>query len=189
MDVTKSKFKKTFRYDINKAYRYTFDYRGVQDITEVVGLQDKLDTFLKSKNLQPSNKKKIKDFFGRGRLYISILQDGDTGFRNYHFYIRDNGCKRARLWYSFSDSNSNTAYDLNKVHIFEDISFFKASGISTFDLGGISSVTNPSGIDKFKLAFSGDIEYSFTGAVGTSWRGRFFLATYNALSRYRLLFR
>lgn len=185
LDTIKSNFKKTLRYYVNKAYRHTFQYREVKDTEEMTNLQNKLDVFLKSKKLPISNKEKLRDFFTRGFTYISVLQDSDTGLNNYHFYIRDNGVKRARLWYSFSDEISHVSYDLNKVHIFEDIAFFKASGMTVFDLGGVSSVTNPSGIDKFKLAFSREIDHSFTGSVGTSFRGRILLAIYNAISKYR----
>ena len=185
LDTIKSNFKKTLRYDVNKAYRHTFQYREVQDTAEVKDLQNKLDVFLKSRKLPISNKKKISDFVARGFTYISVLQDIDTGLSNYHFYIRDDGSRRARLWYSFGDEFTDASYDLNKVHIFEDLAFFKAAGMSIFDLGGVSSVTNPSGIDKFKLAYSGDIDHSFTGSVGTSLRGRILLAIYNTVSKYR----
>lgn len=174
-------FKKQVRYDINKASRYDTDFSVVLAESELLNVIGKLDNFLQVKGLKLSNKKKLKSMFRLDKLVVTEKKDLLTNSTNFHFYLVCDVSKRTRLLYSFSHESKGLNYDLNKAHLFHDVKFFKSNGYRLFDLGGISSVDAPNGIDKFKLGFQGEIYKEYTGWRGVGWFGKLMVWVYYVL--------
>ena len=99
---------------------------------------------------------------------------GDEDYAQ-HIYVCDE--KNARLLYSVSNFRTegldrNLIGRANKYLHWNDIQYLRNLDYQILDWGGISSMTNPNGVDKFKKEFGGsEAQYSNT-IIGKSFIGK-----------------
>ncbi len=107
----------------------------------------------------------------------------------YHGYIYGDG--HCRLLHSCSNFRindkevRNAIGRANKYLHWEDMRYFLEYGIASYDWGGVSSLDEPSGIDKFKMAFGGQpVEY-YNITINNSIKARLLKAIYKLKERNR----
>ena len=156
---------KGYRYDIRKYQELYFSEPIVSkwyqiSLEERRSILKSYDLFAIKKGITPSNVKRLNQMMDN--IFVSVLQEGLIA--SYHIYLQRG--KRIRLLYSWLDNSSRGALEknqnnINKFHIYADITYFqKSDQIKTFDFGGIDTKRN-NGIDRFKKSFGGSLEYSY----------------------------
>lgn len=161
IDDIKASFKKTVRYEINKATKLPIEVKVKNYVNEdEFSLLNKLYSSI---NLKEVSKNRILKYPVDNLIVTSIY---DSGFLVcFHVYLSDD--KRVRLLYSACvkgkvESLGVDASFINRYLHFKDIEMFKFQGKKLYDWGGITSYESPNGVDKFKMGFSGSVENTYT---------------------------
>lgn len=82
-------------------------------------------------------------------VYHAYLVDGKTVVLMY---------SASPLWDNNDKEKANCIGRMNKYLHYKDMEYFKNSGYSTYEWGGIGDPENPGGIDKFKAEFGGSVK-------------------------------
>ena len=162
---------KTVKNEINRSQRDGVSAR-MFDSFECSSNDIIMDQFKKtyhemyeSKDIQGRwlNDKEISSYINSNAFLLTVAYIDDEP-SVFHSYVFDSF--NARLLHSCSAFRTtekefrNAIGRANKYLHWQDFMFLKSKGIIKYDWGGIASIDNPNGIDKFKLAFGGTpVEY------------------------------
>jgi len=119
------------------------------------------DSFAKSIGINNANKEKMIAYRDGNNLAFTKAIDGNGRVICMHALIFDDS--RARLLYSYSvfrglDKNTrDISGRANKSLHWFDIIQFKKRSLKCYDFGGISLKGETENIDKFKMAFGGEV--------------------------------
>ena len=115
----------------------------------------------------------LKDYARQGRLLISTATVNEKN-AVFHSYIYGEGnsrflhsCSEFRIEGNAARSAMGRA---NKFLHWNDMIELQKMGIENYDWGGISSLDNPNGIDKFKMAFGGSPIFYYNVMITCSLR-------------------
>ncbi len=164
-DALWSRISKNFKYEIRRAEKEQvvfkfFKGREIENQNELIELfKDTYNNMFLNKGM--NNKFNIK-------MVDKLIEDDSVMFTVayyenrplvFHAYIIDK--EDARLLYSASErwkdkDLSSLIGRMNKYIHWKDFLLFKELGIKRFDWGGIFSITEPNGIDTFKMNFGGN---------------------------------
>lgn len=175
-----AKISKTERYQIRKnsredvAVRIWNSEEILKDGQVIEDLAKMYEAMYASKgHPKTMNREQVRAYTQAGGLYITCVEkDGEPLV--YHSYTvdRDN----ARLLHSVSDfrerEDANLIAHSNKRLHWEDMKLFAGIGIKNYDWGGISSLTEPNGIDIFKMKFGGTLTTYYNVITGQTLLGR-----------------
>lgn len=175
-----SKISKTQRYEIRKNMREdvtlrTWDSEQILKEPQLLeGLAVMFEALYASKGSRKTmNLEQMRKYAQAGGLFITrIEKDGEPLV--YHSYIVDG--ENARLLHSVSDFRergdaSLIAHSNKRLH-WEDMKLFAQRGVKYYDWGGISSLEEPNGIDRFKMKFGGDITTYYNVFTGQTAIGK-----------------
>lgn len=170
-------FKPNLRNELRKAYEMNFECEFIWNPNEeqLNSFVDKFNSFADFKGLSKISIDLLRMMNNDGKLFLSyIKKDGEilTG----HSHYKAQG--RARLYHSFSTSNSLSSKDnalANKLLTEKDIFEFKNKGFVVYDFGGIGNVDGDNsrfdGIIKFKKLFGGKEIILWKGITPNGERG------------------
>lgn len=161
------KIRKNDRYEIRRAQKEQVrcEFFSANDIKHRTDLLDEFENtynhMFEDKNMKTRfNRKLVERYMSMDAIYFTI------GFYDhvpyvFHSYIYDSSSKQVRFFYSCSPYRrekelSNLIGRINKLLHWQDMCHFKDQSILLYDWGGVSSLDNPNGIDKFKMGFGGD---------------------------------
>lgn len=161
-----SQFAKVNRYDIRRSARDMIEVSIVEskniisDNSLLLKFKEVYEKMYSLKGMiQKAPIDAMKFYANNNALIISCVEFQEKPIV-YHAYIIDG--ENARLWMScsvFRDSEDKQYRALvgraNKRLHSDDIQYFKNNGYSSYDWGGISSLNEPNGIDRFKMSFGG----------------------------------
>lgn len=175
-----SQISKTERYQIRKNMREnvelkTWDSAQILKEPQVLeGLAEMFEALYASKgNAKTMNREQVRKYAEAGGLFITAIeQEGEPLV--YHSYTVDE--QNARLLHSVSDFReredaSLIAHSNKRLH-WEDMKLFARLGVKNYDWGGISSLEEPNGIDKFKMKFGGKMTTYYNVFVGQTVLGK-----------------
>ncbi|STD29945.1 Uncharacterized protein involved in methicillin resistance [Edwardsiella tarda] len=163
IDGIKSTFKKNVRYEINKTIQISPEIVERNYITDdELTLLNELYLSIGLRKVTPN---RISKYNPNNLKVTSISYCGKLVC--FHVYLYDS--KRARLLYSAcikgkvecDGANIDSSFFNRYLH-FKDIQLFKNYGLQSYDWGGVSSIENPNGVDRFKFGFSGSVIKSYT---------------------------
>lgn len=178
-----ARYSKDVRYEVRRAGREEISYAVYDNLdikkdkelildveTKYYAFCDQIEMPELKHNL---NETEFEIMIGNGNVVISKAEflNGWT----YHVYQVDG--KHALLWFSFSDyrkesSNKSLAGWANRgLHNF-DIMYFKNHGYELYDWGNIASEQTPNHIDKFKMAFGGELKTAYCCFIGNTFKGK-----------------
>lgn len=128
--------------DFNAAYKGMFAEKGLTNELPVA----ELEAYAKAGYLTVSK---------------AVTPDGDEVFHSYiHEAERSRPLQSCSLFRGVDNNRRNALGRANVYLTYEDMKYFKNKGVRRFDWGGVSSYSEPNGIDHFKLLFGGlPIEY------------------------------
>ena len=172
-----SKIKKNCRYDIRRCEREGVEHKVYYK--DVLTDSDIIKRFQLTYN-KMFNDKNVPGYQFNINLIYSGVKSGNivitacwpkeqTDLVVYHAYLCDE--KRTMLLYSasplWSDGDKQTANVIGRVNKYShwnDMLWFKNHRYDCYEWGGIHSVENPNGIDKFKMEFGGELisYYNYT---------------------------
>ncbi len=174
-------FSKNYRYEINRAekegvkcfYHVSRDLEDNPDI--LASFITEYTDFVKIKGIPNSyNKEAMCEYIKGGNI---LLTRASLDRRNYaqHVYLYDS--TTARLLYSVSnfrtkELDSNFVGRANKCLHWHDIQYLYEHKVEILDWGGISSIENPNGVDRFKRGFGGKECAYYNVTIGKSLIGR-----------------
>lgn len=178
-----SKYSKDVRYEVRRAGREGIQYQ-VYDQLNVTGdqslildVEDKYYAFCDQIDMPELkhnlDKEEFETMIKYGNIMISKAEF--LGGWTYHVYQVDG--KHALLWFSFSDyrkenANKSLAGWANRGLHNHDILYFKNQGYHIYDWGNIASEEKPNQIDKFKMAFGGELKTAYCCFVGNTIKGK-----------------
>lgn len=157
---------KNYRNEVNRARKEsitTEHYCGCEAIenTELLSLFESMynQMFAEKGMRNKLNREFVEAALKANQMTISVAKY-ENRILVCHAYVNDE--ENALLLYSTSLlwSDKELAKKVgwaNKLLHWDDICFFQEKGYSKYEWGGIKSVNNPTGIDKFKIGFGGDI--------------------------------
>ncbi|RZI79521.1 MAG: GNAT family N-acetyltransferase, partial [Rubrivivax sp.] len=166
---------KGFRYEIRRAA----DKDGL--LTEFTTLDAQglarfiahYDAFAAGKGLAPANRPKLGALADREALVLAVVNTPNASWLAAHLYLV-NG-ERARLYHSASLAADGSDRQLigraNKLLHWRALQHFKAVGLRTYDMGGISMGEALKAIDDFKQSFGGQLVREYNCLVPVSWKG------------------
>lgn len=172
---------KNFRYQINRSEKENvkctiYSSSNLQEKLEILDkFEEEYDEFTKLKGIANTyNENAMKKYIESNSIVLSKAYKDEEVYAQ-HIYICDG--KSSRLLYSVSNfrtegMNRNLIGRANKYLHWQDILYLKNSGFEVLDWGGISSITEPNGIDKFKKEFGGKEEKYFNVIIGKSFIGK-----------------
>lgn len=178
-----AKYSKDVRYEVRRAGREGIEYQVYDqlNITEnqnlIKDVEDKYYAFCNQINMpelkRNLNKEEFETMIKYGNIMISKAEF--LGGWTYHVYQIDG--KHALLWFSFSDhrkenANKSLAGWANRGLHNYDILYLKKQGYSIYDWGNIASEDEPNQIDKFKMAFGGELKTAYCCFIGNSLKGK-----------------
>lgn len=104
----------------------------------------------------------------------------------FHAYLKDNN--NCELMYSTSIISNDGEMKknigrINKYLHWKDMLLLKKDNIMSLDWGGLFSIENPNGIDKFKMSFGGVPITYYTVIYAYSWIGKIVLKIFEAKNR------
>lgn len=156
LDDIKAEFKKTVRYEINKADKLSLKISNRNYIKdEELNL---LNEFYNSINMAEVTIDRLKKYNPENFKVTAIYHESQLIC--FHVYLYDD--QRTRLLYSSCIKGKIISLGLDASYMnrylhFKDIELFKNMGLEKYDWGGISSFEKPNGVDKFKMGFSGKL--------------------------------
>ncbi len=175
------RFNKNYRYEINRANK-----EGIQCVSylseelrsnpEVLALFEReYSDFVKSKGIANAyNKSAMNQYIAHSNVLLTrASKDGRVCAQ--HIYLHDKSI--ARLLYSVSNFRTegldpSLVGRANKYLHWYDIQYLWKEGIEILDWGGISSIENPNGVDRFKKGFGGEECTYYNVIIGRSISGR-----------------
>lgn len=186
-DLTKTedelfkKITKNCRYEIKRSIKEEGEIRsffGEEFLAEKVlfnKFQATYNEMYCAKNIKCTfNKRLIQNYLNSHNMAVTIAfyQKEPYVFHSY-VYSKSN----ARLLYSTSPFRTDREMAtmigrMNKALHWADMKLFKDMGVNTYDWGGISSIEEPNGIDKFKMAFGGEITSYYDILMGITLKGK-----------------
>lgn len=157
-------FSKNYRYQINKANRENieccvYDSKDIKNSMRILDeFKGQYEEFVQLKGIKNTyNQSAMGRYIENGNVILTKAYKDGIDYAQ-HIYVSDQ--KRSCLLYSVSNFRTNKL-DTNLIgrankylHWF-DIQYFSNKGFEVFDWGGISSLSNPNGIDNFKIKFGG----------------------------------
>lgn len=186
-DSLLSKIKKNCRYEIRRAEREGcyVDYYGVDqnsDYNSVLsGFRTTYNAMFSTKGISgyAFNESMIKAGLKAGNVIISVCTSQDSQQKVYHAYLCDGNCtmllySASPLWNEGDKDLANLIGRMNKFLHWKDICWFRNQGYSKYEWGGIWSVDNPNGIDRFKMEFGGEPEIYVNYTIARSLKGIFY---------------
>jgi hypothetical protein len=164
-DVISGRMSQSCRNRISKAVRagmefVLYDSAALRADPSLIGdfLND-YDEFTKLKGIPNSyNTAAMEEYLEGGNIILSkAFKGGDV----YASSIILHDGRHTRGLYSVSRFRSegvdmNLAGNANRFLHWNEIKYFHEHGYETFDWGGLTSITDPNGVDSFKLSFGGD---------------------------------
>jgi len=168
-EAIKNHFAKNCKYKINRAYRenITFQIVDSKDIQEkdIEEFIDFFDSFWKTKDRELEGKdvlyRELLEYKQNGNLTLAFAcVQGEKAV--YHIHINDESVARllhsASLYRLLSDTEGTTRNIIgmaNRALHFEEMKFFKAKGLTTYDWGGAGKTEDVASITEFKESFGG----------------------------------
>ena len=155
---------KNVRYEIRRNQKEDVTYRmySSEEIEADSELLDKFATMYEAmyaeKGMkQTLNKEQMMLYAKTGALMISAMMMGEDAAVMHSYIVAED---KVRLLHSVSEfrkeeMDANFIARCNKRLHWEDMCYFKQSGRTEYDWGGVSSLENPNGIDAFKFKFGG----------------------------------
>ncbi len=174
------KFSKNYQYEINRAKKENVEClifkagdliknpailsafkREYVDFTKIKGIQNTYNEYI------------MKEYIAKGNVLLTKAFKGDEDYAQ-HIYVCDG--QDARLLYSVSNFRTegldrNLVGRANKYLHWNDIQYLQNHEYQTLDWGGISNMTNPNGVDKFKIEFGGHEHKYYNVIIGKSLIG------------------
>ena len=182
------KISKTCRYEIRRAEREgcTINHYTSSELEQmpeiVLGFETSYNNMFKSKGLYSYsfNKKMVQAGIVNKSIIISTCSDLEGKYTVYHAYLVDgNSCvllySASPLWDNKGGYTANLIGWMNKCLHWNDILFFKRSGYLRYEWGGISSMSQPNGIDLFKMSFGGNLQSFNNYIVANSILGKIYI--------------
>lgn len=180
-DEILAQINKSEKYQIRKSERDGGTVRMFtgQELREdpgaVNGLSDMYEEMYREKGTPKAfNRVQFDEYLKQDCIVLSaVYQEGVPLV--FHSYVTDKD--QARLLHSVSefrnpDVEANLIGRANKRLHYEDMLYFKRNGLKYYDWGGISSLTEPNGIDVFKMKFGGET-VTYTNIIcGGSFLGK-----------------
>lgn len=172
---------KNYRYEINRSKKENIEciIYGAKDIKEnpsiLINFKKEYEDFTSSKGIANTyNESAMKKYIDNDNVILTKAFKNEQDYAQ-HIYVCDDA--NARLLYSISNfriegSDRNLVGRANKLLHWEDIEYLKNNEFKTLDWGGISSVTNPNGVDIFKKGFAGQEKDYYNIIIGNSYLGR-----------------
>ena len=185
-----SLFKKNTKYEIRRAEKEGAIYKAYfeDDITEdlLYKFSEVYEKMYQSKGLnRKMNMPLMKACHKEGCLAITTCSIGDE-LIIFHSYLYDE-CN-TRLYQScslFRDNPDETKIIgmSNRGLHWYDMRLFKQRGIKQYDWGGVASLNEPNGIDKFKMGFGGTPKTYFNVTVPMNLSGKLAVTISNKLHK------
>lgn len=172
---------KKCRYEINRAKKenvqcVVFKADDLIKKTEILTVfKLEYDDFTKLKGIKNAyNECAMKQYIENGNLLLTKAFQNDENYAQ-HVYVCDG--ENARLLYSVSNFRTegmdrNLIGRANKYLHWCDIQYLQNRKFQTLDWGGVSSIFDPNGVDKFKMEFGGYPDSYYNVIVGKSLIGR-----------------
>ncbi len=173
------KLAKTVKNEINRSKKENVEVRFFtsEELAEnpavIVAFNEMYHAMYEAKGIgnQWLDKTFIDAYVRVGAYVVSVAYiEGEPAV--YHSYVVDE--ENVRLFQSCSDFRAedkekrNAIGRANKYLHWEDMLFFKGKGVKRYDWGGVMSLEEPNGIDKFKMSFGGEpVEYYNIGINNT----------------------
>ncbi len=185
---------KGFRYEIRRAADkdgLLVQFVEALDAGMLARFAAHYDAFAAGKGLAPTNRAKLAALAARRALTLAIVGepsgDGVAPWLAAHLYLVDG--RRARLYHSASVAGEGPERQrigrANKLLHWRALQHFKAAGLSTYDMGGISMGEALKAIDDFKQAFGGELTREYNCLLPVSWKGRLALRLLRLARRLR----
>lgn len=175
------KMNKNYQYEINRSIKekvecISFDTKDLRNNSSTIeNFKQEYAEFTKLKDILNSyNECAMKIYIENDNLILTKAFHDKEVFAQ-HLYVCDG--INARLLYSVSNFrsdgiNRSLIGRANKYLHWHDIEFLKANKYKNLDWGGISSVTDPNGIDIFKKGFGGQEKTYYNEIHGKSVLGK-----------------
>lgn len=168
---------KGFRYEIRRAADKDglhTQFNATLDAQALGRFASHYDAFAASKGIAPANRAKLSALAARQALVLATVGDPDEPWLAAHLYLVDG--RRARLYHSASAAADGADRQrigrANKLLHWHALLHFKAAGLTTYDMGGISMGEVLKAIDDFKQAFGGELTREYNCLLPVSWKGR-----------------
>ncbi|AEE91897.1 conserved protein of unknown function [Tepidanaerobacter acetatoxydans Re1] len=174
-------FNKNYRYEINRAGKegvncISYLSEDLKDDPDILAsFKMEYTNFVKLKGIVNSyNEPAMQQYIANGNVLLTKALKDKQSYAQ-HVYLYDN--RIARLLYSVSnfrtkDLDPNFAGRANKYLHWHDIQYLHKHKIEVLDWGGISSIENLNGIDKFKKGFGGKEHTYYNIIFGKSLIGK-----------------
>ena len=166
-------FNKNYRYEINRAQKENVEcisYNSTDLKSKPALLKSfkrEYEEFVKLKGITNTyNDAAMEKYIESGNVILTKAFKNEENYAQ-HVYLYDDN--NARLLYSVSNFRteglgSKEIGRANKYLHWYDIQYLQNYKIETLDWGGVSSLENPNGVDKFKKEFGG-LEKSYYNAI------------------------
>lgn len=173
---------KTYRYQIKRSEKENIEIKsffGEKFLAEKAlfdQFQATYNEMYHMKNIKSIfNKKLTQDYLKSNSMAVTIAFYKEKPYV-FHSYVYNKN--NARLFYTTSSFRTdremaNMIGRMNKTLHWADMKLFKNMGVETYDWGGISSIEQPNGIDKFKMEFGGKITSYYNVPLGITLKGKF----------------
>lgn len=174
-------FNKNYRYEINRAGKegvncISYLSEDLKDNPDILAsFKREYTNFVKLKGIANSyNEPAMQQYIANGNVLLTKALKDKQSYAQ-HVYLYDN--RIARLLYSVSnfrtkDLDPNFVGRANKYLHWYDIQHLCEHKIEVLDWGGISSIENLNGIDKFKKGFGGKEHTYYNIIIGKSLMGK-----------------
>ncbi|MBB6631972.1 hypothetical protein [Clostridium algidicarnis] len=174
-------FSKNYRYEINRAKKenvecVTYNSVDLKNNTNLLrSFKQEYDEFVKLKGIENTyNDLGMEQYIQSGNVILTKAFKDNVDYAQ-HVYVCDK--ETARLLYSVSNFrtegvDSNLIGRANKYLHWYDIQYLHDCKVNILDWGGISSIDNPNGVDKFKREFGGHECSYYNVIIGKSIIGK-----------------
>jgi len=172
---------KNCRYEINRAKKenvecLVFEADALKNNSAILRtFKRDYDDFTKQKGITNTyNEWAMEKYIEYGNVILTKAFRGTEDYAQ-HVYVCDG--ENARLLYSVSNFRTegvdrNLIGRANKYLHWNDIQYLQNISFQTLDWGGVSSVMNSNGVDKFKKEFGGYEDQYYNIIIGKSLIGR-----------------
>lgn len=171
---------KTVRNEVNRAKREEVKVDGLGGLASHPGMLDIMEEtyngMCREKGLGWSfPRAEVASYDAGGGLLMSVAWAEDSP-AVFHTYVLAG--RTARLYQSCSEfrfdgsAHRNAISRANRYLHWCDMLELKGRGFKTYDWGGVGSLENPGGIDKFKMGFGGEGLTLYNGKVAVSLKAK-----------------
>ncbi len=185
VDKTFQKFSSTTKNEIRRAERegvnvHFYTSENIKSNSDVLARMALLYANMyaeKGMNGMELPSKELLAYAKNGCLLISVasIDGAETVFHSYIVHE-----DKSRLLHSCSEfrvadnAMRNAIGRANKYLHFKDMEYLASLGVDSYDWGGISSSTEPNGIDKFKMSFGGELVKYYNITCANSFKQKLF---------------